>query len=163
MSSFFITGDTGSPETVTDGNTIDIAGGTAISTAVSSTDTVTITHDNFGSAGTYAFPTSIETNAQGHVISVTAGTAPGVSSLSFNVNTSTGDPLSGNIGGTGTLTLTSNAFAGGTKVGHVPSFGSDPGNQKFYLDATGNWSQPSSVGLTAVSYTHLTLPTKRIV
>jgi len=149
MSSFSITGDTGSPETVTDGNTIDIAGGTAISTAVSATDTVTITHDNFGSAGTYAFPTQIVTNAQGHVTSITAGTAPGVSSLSFNLNTSTGAPLSGNIGGTGTLTLTSNAFAGGTKVGHVPSYGSDPGNPKFYLDATGNWSQPSTAGLTA--------------
>ena len=147
MSSFSITGDTGSPETVTDGNTIDIAGGTAISTAVSATDTVTITHDNFGSAGTYAFPTSIETNAQGHVISVTAGTAPGVSSLSLNTGLSTGTPLTGNIGGTGTLTLTSNEFTGGNNVGHVPAAGSLPKN--YFLNAIGTWTIPGGVTFTA--------------
>jgi len=50
------------------------------------------------------------------------------------------------VSAAGSLNFVSNAFAGGTKVGHVPSYGSDPGNPKFFLDATGNWSQPGGSG-----------------
>lgn len=46
MSSFSVTGDSGTPETIGDGNTLDIAGGTGITTAVSATDTVTINIDS---------------------------------------------------------------------------------------------------------------------
>ena len=73
---FIVQGDTGATQTINNGNTLDIAGGQSISTVSSGTDTVTINHDNFGSAATYAFPTQIITNAQGHVTSVTAGSAP---------------------------------------------------------------------------------------
>jgi len=144
MTSFNITGDTGSPETIVNGNTIDIAGGTGISTAVSTTDTITVTHDNYGSANTFAYPTSITTNAQGHVTGVVAGSAPGgITGVNLLLGTSAGAPVLAVVNGNN-LNFTSNAFAGGTKVGHVPSYGSDPGNQKFYLDATGTWSSPSS-------------------
>ena len=73
---FTAKGDTGLSQTINNGNTLDIAGGESISTVASTTDTVTINHDNFGSAATYAFPAEIVTNAQGHVTSVTAGSAP---------------------------------------------------------------------------------------
>ncbi len=55
MTSFTLAGDSGSNQTINDGNTVDIAGGTGISTAASATDTLTITNDlpfnNIGTAG----------------------------------------------------------------------------------------------------------------
>ena len=45
MSSFTVTADSGSNQDVTDGQTLDIAGGTGISTVVGSTDTVTVNVD----------------------------------------------------------------------------------------------------------------------
>ena len=38
--------------------------------------TISVTHDTFGTAGTYAYPSEVITNATGHVISITAGSAP---------------------------------------------------------------------------------------
>ena len=46
MNSFTITGDSGSNQTVADGNTVDIAGGTGIDTVVGATDTVTVNIDS---------------------------------------------------------------------------------------------------------------------
>ena len=46
MSSFTLTGDSGSNQTVEDGNTVDIAGGTGIDTVVGATDTVTVSVDS---------------------------------------------------------------------------------------------------------------------
>jgi hypothetical protein len=45
MSSFTLTGDSGSNQTVADGNTVDIEGGTGISTVVGATDKVTVNCD----------------------------------------------------------------------------------------------------------------------
>jgi hypothetical protein len=45
MSSFTLTGDSGSNQTIADGNTLDVAGGTNISTVVGATDTVTVNLD----------------------------------------------------------------------------------------------------------------------
>ena len=42
MSSWTLSGDSGSNQTIADGNTVDIAGGTGISTVASATDTVTV-------------------------------------------------------------------------------------------------------------------------
>jgi len=46
MSSFTLTGDSGSNQTIADGNTLDVAGGTNISTVVGATDTVTVNLDD---------------------------------------------------------------------------------------------------------------------
>tara|TARA_R100001463_G_scaffold135227_1_gene198286 strand:+ start:3964 stop:5187 length:1224 start_codon:yes stop_codon:yes gene_type:complete len=46
MSSFTLTGDSGSNQTISDSNTLDIAGGTGIDTVVGSTDTVTVSVDS---------------------------------------------------------------------------------------------------------------------
>lgn len=72
--SFTAAGDAGSKE-ITDGGFLVIAGGTAMNTSMSG-DTISVNHDNYGTAGTYAYPSSIQTNAQGHVTSITAGSAP---------------------------------------------------------------------------------------
>jgi hypothetical protein len=45
MSSFILTGDSGSNQTIEDGNTLDVAGGNGISTVVGATDTVTVNLD----------------------------------------------------------------------------------------------------------------------
>lgn len=45
MSSFTLSADSGSDQTISDGNTLEIAGGVGITTAASATDTVTITLD----------------------------------------------------------------------------------------------------------------------
>jgi len=42
QTTFSLTGDSGTPETIAQGNTLNIAGGASISTVVSSTDTVTV-------------------------------------------------------------------------------------------------------------------------
>lgn len=80
MSSFTLTSDSGTNQTITDGETLTISGGTALTGVVGATDKVTINHDAFGSAGTYAYPSQIVTNATGHITSITAGTAPGTMS-----------------------------------------------------------------------------------
>ncbi len=46
MSSFTLTGDTGTDQTIVDGNTLDVAGGTNISTVVAADDTVTVNLDD---------------------------------------------------------------------------------------------------------------------
>jgi uncharacterized membrane protein len=46
MTSFTLTGDSGSNQSISDSNTMDIAGGTGISTVVGATDTVTVAIDS---------------------------------------------------------------------------------------------------------------------
>jgi hypothetical protein len=46
MTSFTLTGDSGSNQTIADSNTMDVAGGTGISTVVGATDTVTVSVDS---------------------------------------------------------------------------------------------------------------------
>ena len=50
LTTFTLTADSGSNQTIAHGNTLDIAGGTGISTSVGSTDTVTITLGNHSGA-----------------------------------------------------------------------------------------------------------------
>ena len=88
ITSFAVAGNSGTAFDITQANTLSILGGTAITTAVSSVDTVTINHSNYGTAGTYAYPTSVTTNAQGHITAITAGSAP-MSSFSVGADTGT--------------------------------------------------------------------------
>lgn len=46
MTNFSVTGDSGTPEVIADGNTLDIAGGTGIDTSVGATDTLTVAIDS---------------------------------------------------------------------------------------------------------------------
>jgi hypothetical protein len=103
MSSFTVASDAGAAQTITNGNTLTISGGTGLTGVASATDTITINHNDNGTAGTYAYPSSITTNAQGHVTSITAGSAPGTMS-SFIVAGDTGAAQT--IANGNTLTLT---------------------------------------------------------
>ena len=58
------------------GTVVSITGGTGITVAPTPlTGTGTITHANFGTAGTYSVPITMTTNATGHVTAVTSGNA----------------------------------------------------------------------------------------
>lgn len=83
--SWAITADTGTSQTVLNGNTVDIAGGTYISTVVGATDTVTINHDATtrtdttssdtpGYGGTFTVVDSVSTNATGHLEAINVKT-----------------------------------------------------------------------------------------
>jgi hypothetical protein len=71
MSSFTLAGDTGTNQTINNGNTVTIAGGTGLSSVGSNTDTVTINLDNTSvSAGTYGDANTIASftvDAQGRL------------------------------------------------------------------------------------------------
>ena len=95
MSSFTLSSDSGTDQTITDGEKVIISGGTALSGVVGATDTVTINHDTFGTAGTYAYPSQVVTNATGHITSITAGSAPGtMSSFTIEADSGTAESIS---------------------------------------------------------------------
>lgn len=80
-----LTADSGSVQVINDNDTVDIAGGTYITTVVGATDTVTINHDStsrsdttstdapdFGA--TFEAVTSVTTNGTGHVTAIDVST-----------------------------------------------------------------------------------------
>ena len=82
---FEVAADSGTPETILDGDTLSIAGNTYITTVVGATDTVTINHDTTsrtdttssdspGYGGTFEAVTSVTTNATGHVTAIDVST-----------------------------------------------------------------------------------------
>jgi len=82
MASFGIAGDSGSDTVDTTDNTLSILGTAPISTDVTATNNVTISHDASGvAAAAYSYPSSVTVTAEGHVSAITAGTAPGTMSL----------------------------------------------------------------------------------
>jgi len=81
LTEFTLTGDSGSNQTIAHGNTLDIAGGNAISTVVGATDTVTINHDDTSSqasvnnSGT-TFIQDVTLDTYGHVTGLTSVDIP---------------------------------------------------------------------------------------
>ena len=140
MSSWTLSGDSGSSQTISDGNTVDIAGGTYITTAASATDTLTVTHNSTsrsdttssaspGYGGTVDIVDSVTTNATGHVtaINVETVTFPSAENYSWTltadsgtnqtiasgntVDIAGGTGLSSVVGATDTVTLNLNDTA----------------------------------------------------
>ena len=133
-----LTGDSGTQD-ILSGNTVDIAGGTYITTAASATDTLTITHDatdrpvndtssvqpDFGA--TFTAIDSITTNSTGHVTLANLKTVTIPSTL-FGAATSPG--------GTDTV---------GT-IGLVPApqiATLTPATTNWFLNSSGAWSVPA--------------------
>ena len=108
MTSFNLAGNTGGA-TIVNGDLINIQGGTALTSIFAGSSPnygLVVNHDAFGIAGTVVYPSSVTTNSTGHIIAITAGTAPGTMS-SFNVQGNTGSQTVDNgetliiAGGTG--------------------------------------------------------------
>lgn len=124
MSSFTLTGDSGTNQTISNGNTLDIAGGTNISTVVGSTDTVTVNMDTGGiGSGTYGSTsdgTKIDTitvDAYGRVTAVATG--------STGTGTVTGS------GGSGRVAF----WTSGSVLGSDVNFHYDNTNERLALSA----------------------------
>ena len=125
MSSWTLSGDSGSNQTISNGNTVDIAGGAYIQTAASATDTLTVTHsatsrtDTTSSAspgygGTVDVVDSVTTNATGHVtaINVETVTFPSAENYSWTLAGDSGSSQAIASGNTATI-------AGGTALTSV--------------------------------------------
>jgi hypothetical protein len=118
---FTIQGDSGLAQTVASGNAVKVLGGTALTSVTSAPDTITINHDAFGTAGTFAYPSSVVTDAQGHVTSIVAGSAPTFVSLT-TTGTSGAATLSGGVlnipqyAGAYTLPVATSTVLGGVEL-----------------------------------------------
>ena len=101
---FSIDADSGTAESVGDGNTITFSGGTVIGTVVSSTDTITINHSDVsrtdttsssspGFGGSFTVIDSATTTSQGHVTAVNVKTIslPSSPTFSFTLEGDTGN------------------------------------------------------------------------
>jgi len=122
MTNWKIDGDSGPIQTVADGQTVDILGGTKMTTVASATRTITINHDDtsrtdttstaspaFG--GTFTALTSITSSATGHVTAVNTATYTLPSYT--DINTTYTLPVSAGGGNDADIVLTS----GGTGAG----------------------------------------------
>jgi len=112
--SWELQGDSGTAQDIIDGGEVQFVGGTAITTAVASgtPDTLTITHDDFGTAGTYAYPSAIVTNAQGHVTSVTAGSAPVDTTYTLPVTAAASNAVTASLTDSNSSVTSTLSFAG---------------------------------------------------
>ena len=115
MSSWTLSGDSGSSQSITDGNTVDIAGGTGISTAASATDTLTVTN-------TLPFN------------SITLASTSGSNSTITNTGTITiaaGANISTTNNGSGQVTV---AYTGGTGTMSSFTLAADSGSSQTISD-----------------------------
>ena len=129
MTSFTLAGDTGTNQSITNGNTVTIAGGTGLSSVGSNTDTVTINLDNTSvSAGTYGDANTIASftvDAQGRLT--------GASGIDVNI---TASQVSDFTAASETAIFTSANFVDGTALNFTVTSGASVSGAVKYDDST---------------------------
>jgi len=97
-------------------------------------------------SGTFTFTggTNVTTNVVGNTVTINSSTPPsGVTDITTATGISTGDPISPLAAATGSVTITSNAYAGTTNVGYVPT----GGDAITFLRGDGTWVTPTPSAL----------------
>ena len=136
--SFTLTADAGTNQTIASGDTLDIAGGTGISTSVGATDTVTINlDDTLVSAGTYT-SADITVDAQGRITSASSGGS----------GTMTSFTVAGDTGSDQTIQNGNTLALNGATNGGIATVGADTDQVTFAMDvadltATTTWTSAS--------------------
>jgi len=133
-------------------------GGTGTFTAnQSANSTISVTHDTFGTAGTYAYPSSVTTNSTGHITAITGGSAPATPS-DATITLAAGDILNGGgaftLNQSGNETITFNLDTGGAGAATYGSTSDSIKIDTITLDAygrvtavaTGATGQVNSIG-----------------
>jgi len=175
ITSFNVAGNIGTGLlSITEGNTLSILGGTGISTSTTATDTVTINHLDYGTAGTYTYPSSITTNAQGHITAITSGTAGGsvTANNGLTMSTATNVQLGGtlaqgttiqtqtfdiNLQGTSAFPIL-NVNQLGTSSGSAAIKGTSAGGYAGYFEGFGD-----SLAAVYANISNITYPTIKII
>ena len=157
MSTWTLSGDSGVNQTISDGDTVDIEGGTGISTVAAATDKVTITlDDTVVTPGSYTY-SAITVDQQGRLTSAASGAAPGTMSswiLSDGVATQTvadGNTvtITGGTGLTSTVSATDTVTLVLDDTAVTPaSYGSGTQVSTFTVDQQGRLTAAANAAIT---------------
>ena len=155
--SFTLTADSGSDQTIASGDTMDIAGGTGITTAVSATDTVTVTNskpfDSLTLAGTDGADATISnsgtiTIAAGSNISTTSDGSGTITIASSASGTMSSFAVGGDSGVNQTISDGNTLALNGAANGGIATVGAATDIVTFAMDvadltATTTWTSAS--------------------